>query len=429
MARFVRVSKMNINEVIIKLILFWETFFVILSPKGVKALLGYTGIYPNPQFMFLLICFPLLIYLKAVNLKKILKDKVLILSLIFIISLYWLSGLHAITRYTFVKSYFPLSGTTRQTLNLLLIFVFYYSLSTKYVMYLGKVLIFLGIFEILFVIYGILGFLEIIPISLSLKEYATQVIYVQGWTVIGFIPKWGGTFPETQVLSSFLFFVLIILDNISIYGSKKNKLVSFIKFFLIVAIYYLFSKSTTIFLTLYLLYKLSGKLHLKKLYIPTAFSIFISGISFFYYKLKFLNLFVAAQEANSFAERLFHIIKTFEYMSNDIISMLIGLGPRVYGSLLSSEYPISIWNEYSNAISFFNVLADIGILGFVSMLFFLYLILKKIKLPSLKIGGICVFSSIMLQIAWGGSYLYMMLGFLPVLDTYLRNQKKKFMIL
>jgi len=36
----------------IKILLITEIILILLSPKALKILIGYEGIYPNPQFLF-----------------------------------------------------------------------------------------------------------------------------------------------------------------------------------------------------------------------------------------------------------------------------------------------------------------------------------------------------------------------------------------
>jgi uncharacterized membrane protein YccC len=75
------------------------------------------------------------------------------------------------------------------------------------------------------------------------------------------------------------------------------------------------------------------------------------------------------------------------------------------------EYP-GVFGPYSNAISIFNVMSDLGIIGFLVFISFLIFLYKGIRTSKLKIAYISVLISYALQVAWGESFIFMFLALL-----------------
>jgi hypothetical protein len=407
----------------IKALLAIETFLLILSPKGIKALIGYEGIWFNPQFVFMLFILPILTICKAFDFTKFKKfeTNIYLFGYVFLIcSLYFLSTLIAFL-YTPVEVYYPLSESIRQTLNFLLVFLPILYLRQEYIIFIIKFLIILGLLELSFVIYGLLGAFGYITIPEYLKEVVLNEISKQSWTALGFFPKWGGTFPETQELSTFILMCYVFTD---IFLKSKKSGIRILKSLFIISIIYLQSKSVIIGLVIYLIFSNSKRVY-KYIFSPIA----VFGAVYFIYKAgskefteisNFSSLESMALQYSSFSERIFHIIKSIEYMSHNIIQLLFGLGPRAYGTIISMEYP-GIFEPYSNAISIFNVMSDLGIIGFIVIISFLFFLYKSIKNSKLKMAYISILISYALQVAWGEGFIFMFLALLLSYDETIRR--------
>jgi hypothetical protein len=408
----------------IKVLLAFEAFLLILSPKGVKALIGYEGVWFNPQFIFMFLILPLLTVCKAFDFTKFKKIEANIyLSYVFLIcGLYFLATLTAISS-TPVDVYYPLSESVRETLNFLLVFLPILYLRREYTSFLIKFIIVLGLFELSFVAYGLLGAFGYTPIPEFLKEVVSSQIYSQSWTALGFLPKWGGTFPETQLLSTFILMCYVFTDMVL---KSKRVGIRILKLLFIVSIIYLQSKSAIIGLIIYLIFGSSSKVY-RYIFSPIAvfgavYFIYRAGSKEFASMLNFSSLESMALQYYSFSERIFHIVKSIEYMSHNIIHLLFGLGPRTYGTIVSMEYP-GVFGPYSNAISIFNVMSDLGIIGFLVFTSFLIFLYKGIGISKHKIAYISVLISYALQVAWGESFIFMFLALLLGYDKIIRIRR------
>ncbi|WP_456324156.1 hypothetical protein [Desulfonauticus submarinus] len=407
---------------ILKLLLSIELFFCILSPKGIKGLIGYEGTYPNPQFFFMLFILPVLLYLKVFDFSRIKKYRVFFILVLLICFLYFFSTLTAIN-ITSVNAVLPLKESVRQSLNYFIIFLPFLFLKEGYLIFSLKTLIAYGLFEICFVIYGILGFLNIVPITKYLKEVVKREIYAQSWTILGFVPKWGGTFAETQMLSTFLLICFIIVDLLE-FKCGKNRFLKVVKLIFGAAVICLFSKSTISAFVFYLVFrKINFEKDLKYvMLIPLGILIVI-----------FYPLLALKQEAieiiyrgdleqlglsySSLGERVFHLVNVLNFMSKNLLQFFFGLGPRTYGTLISLKYR-GVFNENTNCISVFTVLSDIGFIGFAAFLIFLLVIYYKIKLTKVKIAYITLLISYLPQISWGHSIVIFFIASLINYDRW-----------
>jgi len=326
--------------------------------------------------------------------------------------------------FTPVAFFFPLSEAIKQTLNLCIIFIPFLYLKINYLIFFLKFIVLLGFFEIIFIFYGILGVFEIISISETLKNYIYDIILMQSFTAFGFFPKWGGTFPETQQLSTFLLICYVLLD---VLYNRENIGKMILKIIFIVSILYLQSKSTIPALLLYITlknFKPTNKNILSFIMIMTiilsVIVIFIINAASHELSNTTFNLENLALEYSSFGERIFHIVKSIDIMSSNLIQLLFGIGPRAYGTVISEIYG-TYFNEYTNAMSIFNVLSDIGFIGFITLILFLSLIFKKIKNYNLKLAFVVVIFAYSLQIGWGESYLILFIAALLNLDRGFRQ--------
>lgn len=409
------------TSVLIKILLAVEIFLIILSPKGMKGLTGYEGIYPNPQFFFMLFILPILLYSRVFDFSKIKKYHLILLLILLIIILYFFSSLIAINS-TFTELSNPLKESIRQSLNYLILFLPFLFLKKDYLISSLKILIVLGLFEVGFIIYGILGVFNISPITNELKEIVSAQIYSQSWIIFGFIPKWAGTFEETQILSTFFlicFIVTDLLENIK----GKNKFLKLIKVLFGISIIYCFSKAT---LPAFLFYLIFRKLNPKNLSKYLLLVPLIILIIFFYpwfsiqkeisQIINYQNLEELGLSYSSLGERLFHIINVLNFMSESFTKFFFGIGPRTYGTMISLKYP-EAFNSNTNCISVFTVLSDIGFLGFIVFLLFLFAIFQKMKLTRIKIAYLSILIACLPQISWGVSVVIMGISVLLNYDS------------
>lgn len=371
-----------------------------ISPKAFKILTGFEGVYPNPHLFLAIIYIPLFVVLGFAKINNHTINSIffgLLLSLI-----YWLSAfLTYVSHYSDINS---ILQSIRYTLTYLFLIPLFFSIKSKYIYVIVKLFILNALIYIPIFLYGLGVFFNLIPsINDNLKRLIYEDILSMSWTALGFIPKWRVVFEETQVMATFYLISAIL-------AYKVNMKV----YFLIFSIFsvYLFSKSALIGLFLYLSYIFIYKrlkARVSKLFvIYTAIVVSILSLYKFYSieKQLFTNIYEAGIEnAASFGERIFHIYQTFLFMSENIYTFFIGLGPRVYGSLVSQLYPWR-FNIDSNAISFFTVFQDIGIIGFGSTIIYIYYVLwRKIKDTDIRIGFIAVLVAYMLQVSWGHSVI------------------------
>jgi len=403
----------------VKFLLAIELFFISLIPKAIKTLIGYEGVYINPHFILMIFILPFFLYAKIFDFSNLKKFQDIFLLILLIIFFYFLSTL-IVMCIGYVDFYYPLSESLRQFLNYCVIFFPFLFIKSKYVVFALKFLVFFGFLNLCFLIYGIFSVFNIIKGPDYLTEIIKESIYAQSWTYFGFIPKFGGFFAESQMLSTFFLICYISLDLLE-HKIGKRKVFSIYKLIFGISIIFLLSKSTIPAFLFYLMFKRGGK----KFFIKKEFFlIFILLITFYpmvALKQEMLEIFKnknleeIALQYSSLGERLFHIIKVFEYMSENIIQLFFGLGPRSYGTLVSLEYP-GFFNKYTNPISVFNVFADIGFIGFIVFSSFLFMILLKIKNSYIRIAYVSLLLAYLPQMAWGESIIYFYIAILMNCD-------------
>lgn len=411
---------------ILKLLLAIELFFCILSPKGVKGLIGYKGTYPNPQFFFMLFILPILLYVKVFRLDRIKEYLDFFILILFICFFYFFSTLIAIN-ITSVNTILPLKESVRQTFNYFIIFLPFLLLREEYLIFALRALIIYGLFEILFVIYGILGFLNILPITGYLNEVVSNQIYSQSWTIFGFVPKWGGTFAETQMLSTFFLICFIAADLLE-FKDWKNRFLKIVKLIFGIAIIYFLSKSTIPAFVFYLVFR---KINSEKVLKYVIFAPLGILIAVFYPLLALKreaieiiytgNLEQLGLSYSSLGERVFHLVNVLNFMSKNLLQFFFGLGPRTYGTLISLKYQ-GVFNEDTSCISVFNVLSDIGFVGFTMFIIFLLIVYSKIKITKIKIAYIALLIAYLPQIGWGHSIVILFIASLINYSRWTKNE-------
>jgi len=194
------------------------------------------------------------------------------------------------------------------------------------------------------------------------------------------------------------------------------------------AILYCFSKSTIPALLFYLLFrrKTHKDCYTYILVIPLVALVVLSFPLFLLrgeisQLVSIRNLEELGLSYSSLGERLFHIYRALDFMKEDSWKIVLGLGPRVYGTLISLKYPDKFCAE-TNCMSGFTVLADIGFLGFTVFLLFLLSVLKSLKSQKVKSAYLSVLMASFFQIAWGTSMILMFIG---ALTNYSQvNQKR-----
>lgn len=392
--------KVSFNVIFFKVSIFILLVLSTISPKTFKMFTEIEKVYPNPHLILAIFYIPLFIFL---NFAKV--NKCGVNSIVFglLVSLfYWLSTFFAIIfLHADIHSIFQ---SIRFTLSYLLLIPLFFFIKDKYTdiainYYLLNALIYIPIF-----LYGLGVFFDVVPsINESFRSLINKDILSQSWTILGFLPKWRVVFEETQVMATFYLISAIL-------AYKINKKLYFYLFSIFSA--YLFSKSALIGLLLFMFYvffykKLGSKVN-KTLFMYIFLVIATLIICRFYSaeRQTFTDVYEAGVEhAASFGERFFHIYQTFLFMSDHIYTFFIGLGPRIYGLLVSQIFPWR-FNEYSNAISFFTVFQDIGFLGFILTLIYIYYILwKPIKDKDSKIGFLAILISYLPQVSWGHSII------------------------
>jgi len=396
------------NSSIVKFILFAEIFISTVSPKAFKILTGYQGVYPNPNLIILPMLIFLLYNLGAFNKYTIFKNyKQLFLILLSLSALYFISSFFAILLIDLDNSYNPILQSLRMTFVYVFLVPLFLLLKEEYVWFSIKSLIFIAIIHFLFFLHGLLAFFNVFPISDEFLEIVKKDILGQSWTMIGFIPKWRGLFEETQLFATFNFISSFLSFQLyKKYGYKLYFMLSILFFLFSV---YLFSKGTILSILIFFGFIFFKKFRIKPLlfrYIIT-FTIFISiGFTFFHTaisleKEQFSNIYEAGVEsAASFGERIYHVVKTLEINTEKVYSIFIGIGPRTYGSILYKEFPWR-FNPDSNAISFFTVFQDIGIVGFILTLIVIFLLINNSKIMKIRVFFISILIGYSLQMSWG----------------------------
>lgn len=399
---------------IVKVLIFLIILLSSISPKGFKMLTNYEGIYPNPHFFLILFALPIFYQYKIFSIKKcgLKKHRTLVFTLLGISLTYILSLFLSIlnSNYTF-PIINPLVQTIRMLLSYLVLVPFFLFLRRDLLIYSAKVIVVIAFIHFLFFLYGLLSFYNIVPSNQILLEAMTRDILGYSWTILGYLPKWRGLFEETQIFATFNLSVSYLSYKFYTISNRKIWIILSAIFFLFSI--YLISKAVILSLVILLVYFLTNKFKVKPKFIKTIFFIFISLLSSFITIAVFLkyefSMYTSIYEAGvehsaSFGERIFHIIETFNIMINNYYSFIFGLGPRVYGYIISQKYP-DRFTEYSNAVSFFTVFQEVGLLGGVLTIVFIILLLKNISNYTDKIIFLSIFLAYSMQLSFGHSIM------------------------
>lgn len=192
---------------------------------------------------------------------------------------------------------------------------------------------------------------------------------VQSWIIVGgkalFLPKWGGTFAETQELGLFVFLSYLLADLHSFHASggraqglPRAKDIVFMAFALLSG-----SKGVALGLIVYRLFRRRRYLSVKLLVAGFC----IAALIYFsvHRILSDSSAFLAsAFRYNSVDERLFHLKYGLQHALESPIHLFVGFGARQYGVLLNHDLP-AYFPPTTTPVSLLAVLVDSGILGFL----------------------------------------------------------------
>jgi hypothetical protein len=241
--------------------------------------------------------------------------------------------------------------------------------------------------ELLLLVGADLAFVVNIPFPWIAK--IREEVLLQSWVIIGsrtfFIPKWGGTFAESQELSFFLFLSLMLLDLWLFQAQVSGRKWDTLRLFYVVVVLLTASKAAIAGMLVYLLFR-NRKYVQHKLVL--FFPLLIAAASVLYLRVTFhYDTFI--RNAFSYAsldERLFHVIYFFKLCASNPLHLWIGFGARQTGLLTSKAYP-GVFNVHSNAVSIFAIVADSGLLGMLAYLAMIGYIAKSVDdyLPRLVI--------------------------------------------
>lgn len=244
-----------------------------------------------------------------------------------------------------------------------------------------------SVVELALLIGGDIASVAALPFSWIAK--VREEILLQSWVEIGskwfFIPKWGGTFAESQELCFLMLLSLMLLDlwtlRVQAPGSKWKAL----RLIYVGAILLTASKTVIAGLFVYLLFRSRKYIQIKLavlLPLVIAAAIVLSSRVFLHYDTFMRDALSYA----SFDERLFHILYFFKISASNPLHLLIGFGARQTGLLESQAYP-GVFNIHTNAVSLFAIVADSGLLGMLPYLAMIGYIVKSLDgyLPRLVI--------------------------------------------
>ncbi len=242
-----------------------------------------------------------------------------------------------------------------------------------------KSFLFPGLMELILLIGGDLAFAVNFP-----SQWTTQIgkeILSQSWVEIGskvfFVPKWGGTFAESQELGLLILISLLLLElwmqQTQMLGSRWKIL----KFVYIGSIFLTASKGVLAGLFVFYLFRNRRFFQLK-----LTGLLLVSVIGSLYLGFSIYSHPEALQsQAFSYAsldERIFHILYFLRLCASNPIHLFIGFGARQYGALVAQAYP-AVFTKSTNAVSIFSIVADSGVLGMTAYLVMIAYLMMSLK--------------------------------------------------
>ncbi len=382
-----------------------------------KGFTGYEGVWFNPQFIFLFVLFFWAVYLNKLSLSKNFKKQIA-LSLLFIL-VYLGSTCNNLVR---TGEYdYSIRETLRITFSILLMWMFA-SLKDPQIVGALKSIVCVSVIEIVLGIYGILGVINLAPISDKLNEIASEQVLHSWTTIFDFnilIPKWGVTYPESQTLALFFLISYFSLDLLQSAVTRSwNKILKIYKLVLVIIIIYLASKSVSIALIIYIFSNFITKVrdHTKPLIFAISFAVIIL-LLFVILSFNVLSITsegVYAGDMSSLGERLFHVTSIISFINENPTSFLLGLGPRMYGEYISRIYP-SIFTVDTNSMTIFTILSDVGIIGFMAGIAMFFAIGSNLT-SKLRKMFLCLIIADFTQPDWAIAILFVAIGILIAIN-------------
>lgn len=193
-----------------------------------------------------------------------------------------------------------------------------------------------------------------------------EEIMTQAWVPVGrlflFIPKWGVTYAESQEIGIFFFLSFLLVDIYRERGTRvhhqKYRVLTALYFFLIL---WTASKGVFAGAFVYLLLRNRRHIQIKSACLAALFLLLACylGFSMAHDPVTFMN---NALSSTSLDGRVFPALYFVQYAAAHPLHLLIGLGSRQYGILISRDYP-SAFSKLTTPVSMFGVVTDSGLLG------------------------------------------------------------------
>lgn len=394
-------TKLNKRELTLYFIFIMYVFFSCLSGKSAKFIFPYNGPWINPQFLFGVVIIGLLY--KEIKSNLVLSKNVkyalgfvIIYMISFIASFimnqyFYMSGIVEVIKVfgNVVLIYLVVSNTNKDTIKILL----------NSIVIVCVALVFLEVV-------GILAYKGYIPLPENLMNYVDSSIGPQQWIFIGkltfIVPKFGVTYMETQNLSLILFIGYISILMLKRYYDEFSKFNKISIWILSIAIFYNLSKAIIACFMLFNVALLFFKYIKPKIKDSKKFYIMLFGIGIMLIGLV-LVIFTSKEIMNlkdsnmslieygktsksSIAQRVFLIAMGIALLISNFKNLLVGLGPRQYGINLSHMKELEgLYGVESSAISIFQVVIDVGLIGSIIFILFLNSIYRVIKNDVFKI--------------------------------------------
>lgn len=396
--------KLNKKELTLYFTFIMYVFFSCLSGKSAKFIFPYNGPWINPQFFFGILIIGLLY--KEIKSNLVLSKNVK--YALGFVAIYMISFIVAFI----MNQHFYKSGIVEVAKvfgNVILIYLVVSNINKDTMKILLNSIVIVCITLVLLEILGILAYKGYIPLPDNLMYYVDLSIGPQQWIFIGehtfIVPKFGVTYMETQNLSLILFIGYISILMLKIYYNEFSKFNKVSIWILSIAIVYNLSKAilacfmlfnVTLLFFKYIKPKIKDT---KKFYIIlVSVGVVLIGLVLVIFTSKeLMNLKDSGMSLieygktsqSSIAQRVFLIAMGVTLLVSNLKNILIGLGPKQYGINLSHMKGLEgLYGVESSAISIFQVVIDVGLIGTVIFILFLKSIYTIIKNDVFKVIGL-----------------------------------------
>jgi hypothetical protein len=420
------IQKSIINEkksvFIFKVVLFLFILLSIVEPKQIKALFNLKITWFYPQYIVLTFIILLLIVFKKGNI--VIKNSnigLLVIGYIFSFSYLLSAFMNLNISYDAIFSLQGLFKVLLQygfSLPLMLILIDNYP---KSIIVILKYIFILSFINIILILLGVISFrigVNLLPIQEVINNQIMHQSWIKVLNFAGFLPKFGGVFPETQGLGLYLLMSYISYILLRKYGVKLNKMLSLYGKLLPVFIILTFSKSVIPGLIFFLIWSHGGKKYffgklLLTLFFVVCFLLILSNT----YSDSLKYYYDYAMKADSIGERVFHIMNFLKYTKEHSLAFFIGMGPYNYGNYVKSINS-ALFNKYTNAISIFTVFIESGFIGFATYLLLWGYMIFKSKDFLIKCSLVSLFISNVGQPNWSMYILFIFIITIYNLDRW-----------